>query len=51
MEQKLKEAEEMHVMLQQECEKYKVVLAETVGVCPVKFTHTPPPIFLWVFGN
>uniref|UniRef100_A0A670HWA5 Kinectin 1 n=1 Tax=Podarcis muralis TaxID=64176 RepID=A0A670HWA5_PODMU len=32
MEQKLKEAEEMHVMLQQECEKYKVVLAETEGI-------------------
>lgn len=31
MEQKLKEADELHVMLQQECEKYKVVLAETVG--------------------
>lgn len=31
MEHKLKEAEEMHVMLQLECEKYKAVLAETVG--------------------
>lgn len=31
MEQKLKEAEEMHIMLQLECEKYKAVLAETVG--------------------
>ncbi|XP_044869771.1 kinectin isoform X6 [Mauremys mutica] len=32
MEQKLKEAEEMHVMLQLECEKYKAVLAETEGI-------------------
>ncbi|XP_070606114.1 kinectin isoform X7 [Erythrolamprus reginae] len=32
MEQKLKEADELHVMLQQECEKYKVVLAETEGI-------------------
>ncbi|XP_061468454.1 kinectin isoform X5 [Rhineura floridana] len=32
MEQKLKEAEELHIMLQQECEKYKVVLAETEGI-------------------
>lgn len=31
MEQKLREADELHVMLQQECEKYKAVLAETVG--------------------
>ncbi|EMP27403.1 Kinectin [Chelonia mydas] len=30
MEQKLKEAEEMHIMLQLECEKYKAVLAETL---------------------
>ncbi|XP_062974248.1 kinectin isoform X6 [Elgaria multicarinata webbii] len=32
MEQKLKEADELHVMLQLECEKYKVVLAETEGI-------------------
>ncbi|XP_044293204.1 kinectin isoform X4 [Varanus komodoensis] len=32
MEQKLKEADELHIMLQQECEKYKVVLAETEGI-------------------
>ncbi|XP_048709151.2 kinectin isoform X11 [Caretta caretta] len=32
MEQKLKEAEEMHIMLQLECEKYKGVLAETEGI-------------------
>ncbi|XP_075782385.1 kinectin isoform X3 [Pelodiscus sinensis] len=32
LEQKLKEAEEMHIMLQQECEKYKAVLAETEGI-------------------
>ncbi|KAH0620276.1 hypothetical protein JD844_020423 [Phrynosoma platyrhinos] len=32
LEQKLKEADELHVMLQQECEKYKVVLAETEGI-------------------
>ncbi|KAF1426094.1 Kinectin, partial [Spheniscus magellanicus] len=32
MEQKLKEAEEMHVLLQLECEKYKSVLAETEGI-------------------
>ncbi|XP_077180096.1 kinectin isoform X2 [Paroedura picta] len=32
MEQKLKEADEMHIMLQQECEKYKAVLAETEGI-------------------
>ncbi|XP_025053712.1 kinectin isoform X10 [Alligator sinensis] len=32
MEQKLKEAEEMHIMLQLECEKYKAVLAETEGI-------------------
>nr|XP_016852761.1 PREDICTED: kinectin isoform X7 [Anolis carolinensis] len=32
LEQKLKEAEELHIMLQQECEKYKVVLAETEGI-------------------
>ncbi|XP_053112020.1 kinectin isoform X10 [Hemicordylus capensis] len=32
MEQKLKEADELHVMLQQECEKYKSVLAETEGI-------------------
>ncbi|XP_040457154.1 kinectin isoform X7 [Falco naumanni] len=29
MEQKLKEAEEMHILLQLECEKYKSVLTET----------------------
>ncbi|XP_051871677.1 kinectin isoform X7 [Pristis pectinata] len=32
MEQKEKEAEEMHAMLQLECEKYKTVLAETEGI-------------------
>ncbi|XP_073206131.1 kinectin isoform X3 [Lepidochelys kempii] len=32
VEQKLKEAEEMHIMLQLECEKYKAVLAETEGI-------------------
>ncbi|XP_019373973.1 PREDICTED: kinectin isoform X8 [Gavialis gangeticus] len=32
MEHKLKEAEEMHIMLQLECEKYKAVLAETEGI-------------------
>ncbi|NXW65395.1 KTN1 protein, partial [Eurystomus gularis] len=32
MEQKLKEAEEMHILLQMECEKYKSVLAETEGI-------------------
>ncbi|XP_062905401.1 kinectin isoform X3 [Mobula hypostoma] len=32
MEQKEKEAEEMHAMLQSECEKYKTVLAETEGI-------------------
>ncbi|XP_059813474.1 kinectin isoform X2 [Hypanus sabinus] len=32
MEQKEKEAEEMHGMLQSECEKYKTVLAETEGI-------------------
>uniref|UniRef100_A0A8C8BF31 Kinectin 1 n=1 Tax=Otus sunia TaxID=257818 RepID=A0A8C8BF31_9STRI len=32
MEQKLKEAEEAHVLLQLECEKYKSVLAETEGI-------------------
>ncbi|XP_060119149.1 kinectin [Heteronotia binoei] len=32
MEQKLKEADELHIMLQQECEKYKSVLAETEGI-------------------
>ncbi|NXN77222.1 KTN1 protein, partial [Bombycilla garrulus] len=32
MEQKLKEAEEMHILLQLECEKYKSVLAETEGI-------------------
>ncbi|XP_064420811.1 kinectin isoform X7 [Latimeria chalumnae] len=32
LEQKLKESEEMHTMLQLECEKYKVVLAETEGI-------------------
>ncbi|XP_018086241.1 kinectin isoform X1 [Xenopus laevis] len=32
MEQKLKEGEEIHVMLQLECEKYKSVLAETEGI-------------------
>ncbi|NWS75081.1 KTN1 protein, partial [Crotophaga sulcirostris] len=32
MEQKLKEAEEMHILLQLECEKYKLVLAETEGI-------------------
>ncbi|NXJ98732.1 KTN1 protein, partial [Corythaixoides concolor] len=31
-EQKLKEAEEMHILLQLECEKYKSVLAETEGI-------------------
>ncbi|NXC14243.1 KTN1 protein, partial [Corythaeola cristata] len=29
---KLKEAEEMHILLQLECEKYKFVLAETEGI-------------------
>uniref|UniRef100_A0A8C0J3X7 Kinectin 1 n=1 Tax=Chelonoidis abingdonii TaxID=106734 RepID=A0A8C0J3X7_CHEAB len=29
---RLKEAEEMHIMLQLECEKYKAVLAETEGI-------------------
>uniref|UniRef100_A0A8C3LEY6 Kinectin 1 n=1 Tax=Chrysolophus pictus TaxID=9089 RepID=A0A8C3LEY6_CHRPC len=32
MEQKLKEAEELHILLQLECEKYKSVLAETEGI-------------------
>ncbi|XP_069773056.1 kinectin isoform X2 [Narcine bancroftii] len=32
MQQKEKEAEEMHAMLQLECEKYKMVLAETEGI-------------------
>ncbi|KAL9850704.1 kinectin isoform 2-T2 [Geothlypis trichas] len=32
MEQKLREAEEMHILLQLECEKYKSVLAETEGI-------------------
>ncbi|XP_029454117.1 kinectin isoform X6 [Rhinatrema bivittatum] len=32
MEQRLKEAEEVHTVLQQECEKYKSVLAETEGI-------------------
>eukprot|EP00079_Xenopus_tropicalis_P028420 XP_012823370.1 PREDICTED: kinectin isoform X7 [Xenopus tropicalis] len=32
MEQKLKEGEEIHTMLQLECEKYKSVLAETEGI-------------------
>ncbi|NXM11892.1 KTN1 protein, partial [Ploceus nigricollis] len=32
VEQKLKEAEEMHILLQLECEKYKSVLAETEGI-------------------
>ncbi|XP_010120772.1 PREDICTED: kinectin-like, partial [Chlamydotis macqueenii] len=32
MEQKLKEAEETHLLLQLECEKYKSVLAETEGI-------------------
>ncbi|XP_066485885.1 kinectin isoform X2 [Tiliqua scincoides] len=32
MEQKLREADELHIMLQQECEKYKAVLAETEGI-------------------
>ncbi|NXU98495.1 KTN1 protein, partial [Cettia cetti] len=32
LEQKLKEAEEMHILLQLECEKYKSVLAETEGI-------------------
>ena len=31
LEHKLKEADEMHTLLQLECEKYKSVLAETVG--------------------
>lgn len=32
MEQKLKEGEEIHTLLQLECEKYKSVLAETEGI-------------------
>ncbi|XP_064414956.1 kinectin-like [Latimeria chalumnae] len=32
LEQKLKESEERHTRLQLECEKYKVVLAETEGI-------------------
>ncbi|XP_072485399.1 kinectin isoform X7 [Notamacropus eugenii] len=32
LQQKLKEADDMHVMLQLECEKYKSVLAETEGI-------------------
>nr|KAF6485133.1 kinectin 1 [Rousettus aegyptiacus] len=32
LEHKLKEAEEMHTLLQLECEKYKSVLAETEGI-------------------
>ncbi|KAE8587115.1 hypothetical protein XENTR_v10021863 [Xenopus tropicalis] len=32
LEQKLKEGEEIHTMLQLECEKYKSVLAETEGI-------------------
>lgn len=31
LEHKLKEADELHTLLQLECEKYKSVLAETVG--------------------
>uniref|UniRef100_G1MBB7 Kinectin 1 n=1 Tax=Ailuropoda melanoleuca TaxID=9646 RepID=G1MBB7_AILME len=32
LEHKLKEADEMHILLQLECEKYKSVLAETEGI-------------------
>nr|XP_033806716.1 kinectin isoform X2 [Geotrypetes seraphini] len=32
MQQRLKEAEEVHTVLQKECEKYKSVLAETEGI-------------------
>ncbi|PNJ70472.1 KTN1 isoform 16, partial [Pongo abelii] len=32
LEHKLKEADEMHTLLQLECEKYKSVLAETEGI-------------------
>ncbi|XP_078007631.1 kinectin isoform X5 [Phascolarctos cinereus] len=32
LQQKLKEADDMHTMLQLECEKYKSVLAETEGI-------------------
>ncbi|XP_063804032.1 kinectin isoform X5 [Pseudophryne corroboree] len=32
LEQKLKEGEEVHIMLKMECEKYKSVLAETEGI-------------------
>ncbi|XP_073494885.1 kinectin isoform X3 [Phyllobates terribilis] len=32
LEKKLKEGEEIHTLLQQECEKYKSVLAETEGI-------------------
>ncbi|XP_043839163.1 kinectin isoform X10 [Dromiciops gliroides] len=32
LQQKLKEADDMHAMLQLECEKYKSVLAETEGI-------------------
>ncbi|XP_053331685.1 kinectin isoform X7 [Spea bombifrons] len=35
MEQKLKEAEEIHSMLQLECEKYKSVLAQTEGILQI----------------
>ena len=31
LEHRLKEADEMHTLLQLECDKYKAVLAETVG--------------------
>lgn len=31
LEHRLKEADEVHTLLQLECEKYKAVLAETVG--------------------
>ncbi|XP_009948660.1 PREDICTED: kinectin-like [Leptosomus discolor] len=39
MEQKLKEAEEMHVLLQLECEKYKSVLAETMRSSVLSLEH------------
>lgn len=46
MEQKLKEAEEMHILLQLECEKYKSVLAETVSGMPGHLCDVPAAFLL-----
>lgn len=49
----MKEAEEMHILLQLECEKYKSVLAETVSRMPgcLCLVMLQAPFFCYKLSN